>query len=218
MAIVLAKTAYNAPYGLDLTQNRYILHGLFAFASGNYVSGGILPNYNYATYILNSLKDASGQSVLVGKYTQPSTSQITGITVSGTTRTVLTSNPPAAGQFVTLSGFTNALSVPLNGLTVQVATVSAGVSFTATLTTTATTVTDNGLAVLVIGPDTEWIQSISGSGYVYGYNKANATVQIFTVDAAVVSTQYPLIELTAGALPAAVLSDVIEFEAEYARL
>jgi hypothetical protein len=216
MANVLVETVYNAPYGLDMTQTRSYVHGLLDFSSGSYVAGGLIPNLSTAG-VLSQLQDVSGQNVILANYTQPTILKITGITVSGTTVTLLTANPPTAGQYVTLSGFKNALSAPLNGITALVATVTASTSFTVTLTTTATTVTDAGQAAIYIGPDTMWIQSVSGSGYTYGYNKANGTIQIFTVDAAVVATQYPLIELTAGALPAAVVSDVIEFEAEYAR-
>jgi len=216
MATVLTETVYNEPYGKDLTSARSYLHGLLTFASGSYIAGGLLPNLSSAG-ILSTLQDQSGQNVLLATYTQPTTSLITGITVSGTTVTFLTKNPPVAGQYVTIAGFQNALSKPINGITAKVATVSAGTSLTATITTTATTVTDSGQAVLVIGPDTMWIQTISGSGYVYGYNKTTGTIQIFTVDAAVVSTQYPLIELSAGALPAGVIADVVEFESEYVR-
>lgn len=69
-----------------------------------------------------------------------------------------------------------------------------------------------------VNPDTVWIQSIGGSGYVYQYNKATGKIQIFTVDAAAVATQYPLIELAnAAAIPAGISGDSIEFEAEWVR-
>lgn len=216
MAVLLTQTEFSAPYGLDMTNTRSYIHGSLKFASGTYVVGGLLPNYDYATGQLSQMLDASGQSAVVASYTQPSIANVTGITVSGTTVTVLTNTPPAVGQFVTLGGFTNAASVPLNGITAKVTAISAGVSFTATITTTATTITDNGQAVTVIGPDTEWIQSTAGSAWVYLYNKVNATVQIFTNGGTTGSTG-PMVELTAIALPASVISDVIEFEAEYAR-
>ena len=216
MATLLTQASFNPPYNLDTTQTRHILHGSLTFSSGTYVVGGLLPNFNYATGLLSPMKDPSGQIVELATYTTPAIANVTGITVSGTTVTVLTTTPPAVNQFVTLGGFTNSASVPLNGITAQVTAISAGVSFTCTITTTATTVTDNGQAVTVIGPDTEWIQSTSGSAWVYLYNKVNATVQIFTSGGSTGSTG-PMVELTAIALPASVLSDVVEFEAEWAR-
>jgi hypothetical protein len=64
---------------------------------------------------------------------------------------------------------------------------------------------------LVIGADTEWEESVSGSGFIYQYNKTTATVQIFTGAAA----QAGLTELSAGALPTGVTGDTIEFESQY---
>jgi hypothetical protein len=122
-----------------------------------------------------------------------------------------TKNTPKVGQYVTLSGFTASTLTPFNGITAQVTAVTANTSFTCVITTTATTTTGQGQFSVVIGPDTQWIESVSGSGYVYAYNKPTGLIQIFTGAAA----QSPLTELAAGALPAGVLSDVVEFEAEY---
>jgi hypothetical protein len=57
------------------------------------------------------------------------------------------------------------------------------------------------------------VYSVSGSGYVYAYNRANNKLQIFTGAAA----QSPLAELSAGATPAGVSGDTIEFFVEFAR-
>lgn len=56
-----------------------------------------------------------------------------------------------------------------------------------------------------------YIESVSGSGYTYEWNKATGKVQIFTGAAA----QSPQTELTAGAVPAAVSGDTIAFEAHF---
>ena len=56
-------------------------------------------------------------------------------------------------------------------------------------------------------------ESVSGSGYIYGWNKANNKIQIFTGAAA----QSPLTELSAGAMPAGVSGDVILFRGEWPR-
>jgi hypothetical protein len=63
-------------------------------------------------------------------------------------------------------------------------------------------------------PIMAYFTSINGSGYVYGWNKATNKLQIFTGGAA----QSPMTELTGGAtIPAAVSSDVIEFDASFVR-
>ena len=38
----------------------------------------------------------------------------------------------------------------------------------------------NGFAFLIVGPDSFEAVSVAGSGLTYGYNKANANIQIFT--------------------------------------
>lgn len=145
----LNKTVYNAPYGMDLTASRTYLHGLLSFGGGNYVAGGLLPNWNPTTGILAPLADVSGQNVLVGRIptTQPVLAFITSFTVSGTTCVFSTVNPPPVGHTVALSGFSLSTSIPLNGVSAKITAISAGVSFTCTITTTATSSSDTGLAV-----------------------------------------------------------------------
>ena len=63
-------------------------------------------------------------------------------------------------------------------------------------------------------PIMAYFTSVSGSGYDYAFNKANNKLQIFTTGA---STQSPNAELAAGAVPAGVSGDVIEFDAEFVR-
>ena len=61
-------------------------------------------------------------------------------------------------------------------------------------------------------PIVVYLQSVAGSGYVYGWNQSANKLQIFTGAAA----QSPLTELTNGAtVPASVSGDVIEFEAQF---
>lgn len=60
-----------------------------------------------------------------------------------------------------------------------------------------------------------YIESVGGSGFVYGWNKATNKMQIFTGAAA----QSPLTELTnAAAIPAGVSGDTILLEAVFARI
>jgi hypothetical protein len=59
-----------------------------------------------------------------------------------------------------------------------------------------------------------YLTSVGGSGYEYNWNKSTNKLQIFTGAAA----QAALTELTGGTvIPAAISSDVIEFDAEFAR-
>jgi hypothetical protein len=206
MATLLTQATYAAPYASEFTSSRRRYHGSLVFVAGNYIAGGLLPNWDNATGIYAG-------PIFSGGFTQANlgSALITGVTVTGTTCVFATKNTPKVGQYVTLSGFTASTLTPFNGITAQVTAVTANTSFTCVITTTATTTTGQGQFSVVIGPDTQWIESVSGSGYVYAYNKPTGLIQIFTGAAA----QSPLTELAAGALPAAVLSDVVEFEAEY---
>lgn len=209
MAVILTKSVYNAPYGYDFSSARRRFHGALTFAAGSYVAGGLLPNWDSATFVLNPPKTAAGANVLTAGYTTP---VVLSPTLSALTTNVVTFTAPntlVANQYVTFNGLTN---LPfLNGLTLKVATRSA-TQFTVAFThANVASAAEAGNAVLVIGPDTEWVQSTSGSGFVYQYNKTFATIQIFTTGTA---TQLPLVELAAGALTGQV-GDVIEFEDEY---
>lgn len=210
---LLTQTVYNPPYGTDFTAQRLYFHGSLSFGAGSYITGGLMPNWNPTTGVMGTLQQANGENVLISGFTVSSPALITAVTVTGTTIVSSTKATPTLGQYVTFGGFTASTLVALNGITAQVTAVTAGVSFTTVITTTATTTTGQGCATTVIGPDTMWIQTVSGSGYQYSYNKLNGLIQIFTGAAA----QSPLTELSAGALVAGITGDVIEFEAEYVR-
>jgi hypothetical protein len=76
----------------------------------------------------------------------------------------------------------------------------------------------SGQAVLIstfnVNPDQMTVYSRSGSGYVYVYIKSTGKIMIQTGAAA----QSPLTELSAGALPAGVIADLVEFVATWAKL
>jgi hypothetical protein len=69
------------------------------------------------------------------------------------------------------------------------------------------------LGTLNVNPDTMWIESIAGSGYTFGYNKASGKIQVF-VSAAAGSA---LEELPSGTSLATLNADTVEFEAEWVR-
>jgi hypothetical protein len=181
----LKQSVFNPPYGIDETATRMWLRGKFVFSGsgGTYATGGLLPNWgNTTANILDPLADASGQNVLIPTYTQPGMGLITAVTSasSGATTTIYTATTPLANQFVTFSGLTTATA--LNGKTLQVVSVSAGVSFVvASSVPTQSKTADTGVAATVIGPDDMEIHSVSGSGYIYQYNKSLATIQVFSV-------------------------------------
>lgn len=212
----LTQTVFSDPYGIDQTARRWSISGKFVFSAspGTYASGGLLPNLGLVTAsVLAPLQDSTNQNVELATYTQPATAKITNISVTSDVVTVYTSTPPAVGQFVTFNGLTTLPA--LNGLTLQVQSVSAGVSFTVDFTTANLSETaETGQAVTVIGPDSMEIHSIAGSGYIYQYNKAKATVQIFVTGTA---SGDPLNELAAGSTPAGVSGDVVHFVATWAR-
>ena len=213
---ILTQTAFNAPYGLDETQSRIWLRGKFVFSgtSGTYAAGGLLPNLSAAN-VLGPLQDASGQNVLLATLTQAPVAGITAVTSasSGATTTIFTASTPLANQFVTFAGLTTA--VALNGKTLQVVSVSAGVSFVvASSVPTQSKTADTGTAVTVIGPDDMEIHSVAGSGFIYQYNKSLATVQAFTTGTA---SGDALNELAAGTTPAGVTGDTIHFVASWAK-
>ncbi len=212
MAIgLLTQANYNAPYGYDFTSARRRYHGSLVFGAGNYVTGGLLPNWNPTTGVLGPTQTSAGVNAQVGGYTQPVVLNITNSALTTNVATITANNALTALQWVTFSGLTNIPS--LNGQTAQVlASGLSGTQFEVDFThANVTSAAETGHAVTVIGPDSMWIESVSGSGFIYGYNKANATVQIFTGAAA----QSPLTELSAGALPSGVTGDIIEFLAEY---
>lgn len=128
--MAIALTAYNEPFGKDLTAQRQWLHGVLTITAQTYTVGGILPVY--ATIL-----DQSGQKVQLATYN--------------------------------------------------------------------------------VNPDDLWLQSISGSGWTYAYNKATGKIQIFT-GAAPSTTTPGVVEMTAIALPATVLADIVTFEAQWVRL
>jgi hypothetical protein len=217
---ILTQTVFNAPYGIDETNQRMWLRGKLTFAAGDYLAGGLLPNLGVAVaHQLGPLQDTSGVNVTIPTYTLSPLGIITYVTSasSGATTTIYTINTPTAGQYVTLNGLTTA--VALNGKTLKVATVSAGVSFTCVSTVpTQSKTADTGIAATVIGPDDLEIHSVAPVGYIYQYNKALATIEVLQVPAAgSLTNAAPLVELGATALPSPVVADTIHYTASWAK-
>lgn len=211
MAVLLTRSVYSAPYGYEFSSSRRRFHGSLTFAAGSYTTGGLLPNWDSATFVLNPTQTQSNVNVFAAGLTFPAVYSPTLSALTSNVVTLTVGNTLIAGQYVTFNGLTN---LPfLNGLTLKVATRSA-TQFTVAFThANVASGAETGNAVLVIGADTEWEESVSGSGYVYQYNKTTATVQIFIATPATTTNQ--LSELPAGALPAGVIADIIEFESQY---
>ena len=211
----LTLSVFNAPYGIDETNTRMWLRGKFVFSAspGTYATGGLLPQTALGTNGWNNLVDSAGASVTIPTYTQPSVFKITTSALTSNVVTITATHNLVAGQFVTFYGLTNCSF--LNGLTLQVASVSTTVSFTVAFThANVASAAETGTAVLVIGPDDLEIHSVSGSGFIYEYNKANATVQVLTTGT---SSGAALNELAAGSTPAGVSGDTVHFVASWAK-
>jgi hypothetical protein len=209
MPIAATLSVFNPPYGLDLTNQRTWLRGKLIWTAGTYVAGGQLPVGAYAPW-----KDVAGDNVLVAAYSTPPVASITNSVLTSNVVTITATNALVAGQYVTFSGLTNIPS--LNGLTLIVSGTGLSTSaFEVALThANVLSAVETGNAVVVIGPDDMTLTSQSGSGYIYQYNKANATIQILTTGTA---SGDGLNELAAGALPSGVTGDVINWVATYCK-
>ena len=217
---VLTQSVFNPPYGIDQTATRMWLRGKLSFAAGDYIAGGLLPNLSVAVAsVLAQLAQTDGEAVMIPTYTLPPIGLITAVTSasSGATTTIYTANTPLAGQYVTFNGLTTAAA--LNGKTLLVASISAGVSFVVASTVpTQSKTADTGNAVTVIGPDDMEIHSVAPSGYIYQYNKSTARIQVLQVPAAAALTDpAPLAALPVAALPSGITGDVIHFVASWAK-
>lgn len=210
MATPLALTVFNPPYGIDQTSTRMWLRGKGAFSAGSYVAGGLLPTSGW-----NPLAQTNGENVLIPAYTQPAVLSPTLSSLTSNVATFTVGNTLVAGQYVSFNSLTN---LPfLNGLTLIVASRSA-TQFTVAFThANVASAAETGNAVVVIGPDDLLIGSQTGSGYLYAYNKVFGTVQIFQSADQTVPGAVPLVELGAGALPAGVVADVLNFVATWAK-
>jgi hypothetical protein len=207
MTTPLTLTVFNPPYGIDQTATRMWLRGKALFAPGSYVAGGLQPTSGW-----NPLAQANGENVLIPTYTTPTALAITNSALTSNVATITATNALVAGQYVTFAGLTNAPF--LNGLTLIVASAGS-TSFTVAYThANVTSAAETGNATIVIGPDDMILTSQSGSGYLYQYNKANATIQILTTGTA---SGDGLNELAAGALPSGVTGDVINWVATYCK-
>lgn len=208
MAFNPTLTAFNAPYGVDQTSTRMWLRGKLAFAAGNYITGGLLPNWA-------AILDSSGASVTLPTYTIAPQFLVATSALTSNVATLTAVNTLAVGQYVTFSGLTN-LSF-LNGLTLIVASRSA-TQFTVAFThANVASAAENGQASQYIGPDDCIITSVSGSGYIYSYIKSTGTVEVFQSADQTTPGAGPLAQIPAAALPAGVTSDIIHVIATWAK-
>ncbi len=189
--------------GFDNSQSRFVLNGNVAF-TGNYVTGGLLPNWTNMT-------DTSGLPVVLSA--TPSSAAlptavpilVTQFGVSSNVATLLAPNSLKAGQSVQFWNMTGNAAV-LNGGNIFTPTGVSNIAFNVPITTSNyANATVSGVASLVIGPDQLYVESISGSGLTYGYNKQNATIQVFQGN----------VELANGSNLA--IADTVQFAAEWVR-
>lgn len=205
----ITATAFNEPYGIDQTSQRIWLRGKFAIAAGNWVTGGLLPNWQ-------AILDASGQAVLLPTYSQPTALNITNSALTSNVATLTAANSLVVGQYVTFSGLTN---LPfLNGKTLIVASRNS-TTFTVAFThANVGSAAENGTAVLVIGPDDLVVHSVAASGYIYEYVKSTGTIVALQSADQTVPGAGPLVQPTGGAAtPDGITGDTIHFTASWAK-
>jgi len=101
----VALTAYNEPFGKDLSSQRIWLHGVLTFTAGNYVTGGILPVYS-------TILDQSGQKVQLATYNvAPDTMYVQSIAGAATGQYIYSYNKATGKIQIWVTGA--ALSGPL---------------------------------------------------------------------------------------------------------
>jgi hypothetical protein len=150
---------------------RQDVYGNVAFTS-NYITGGLVPNWS-------NLTDTAGQSVILSADQVGQGFNITQIGVTSNVATILAVNTLTVGQSVIFNS-ANGNAAPLNGVTALVSNLS-NIGFTVPfVTANFGNVPVTGVAALVIGPSDFWPVSVAGSGNTYVYNKANASVQVFS--------------------------------------
>ena len=140
---------------------------------------------------------------------------VTALSASGTTLTVTAANNLLPGAYTSIVVASGTLGPKLAGLQLPVIS-STSTAFTATMPSalTGTTGTGTGTGINPAVPYSVKFWSANDSGYVYQYN-AKTGCLFAMVGGATAST--PLANIAAGAYPAAVLGDVVKFEAKFAR-
>lgn len=140
---------------------------------------------------------------------------VTALAASGTTLTVTASNNLLPGAQVTISVAAGTLGPKLAGLTLPVI-FSTSTAFTATMPSalSGTTGTGTGTGLNPAQPYSVSFWSQNDSGYSYAYNQKTGCLFVQTGGAAVSS---PQANLAAGAYPAAVLNDLVLYEAKFAK-
>lgn len=145
---------------------------------------------------------------------QSQTASVTSLAVSGGIITATAANSFLPGASVTFAGLSTTLGLLMNGVTFTVAQ-STGTTFTMRSGLTGSAGSDTGTATgnNVGVPFKASFWSKNESGYIYQYQES--TGNLFVLETA--TTSAPLGKLAAGAYPAGVLSDVIAFEALFAK-
>lgn len=140
---------------------------------------------------------------------------VTALSASGTTLTVTAANKLLPGAFVNVVVATGTLGPKLAGLQLPVLN-STGTAFTATMPSalSGTTGTGTGTGINPPTPYSVKFWSELDSGYIYQYNQTTGCLFVMVQGA---SATNPLANLAAGAYPSGVLSDVIKYEARFAR-
>lgn len=137
---------------------------------------------------------------------------VTALSASGGIVTVTAANNYLPGAQVVVTSVTSGIGASISGKNLTVIQ-STGTAFTVTSSATGATGTGTASGINPPQPFSVRVWSENGSGYVYQYARATGVLYVQTGAAA----QSPLTALTAGAYPAGVLSDIIRYEARFAK-
>jgi len=140
------------------------------------------------------------------------TAPVTAVSASGGIITVTAANfflPGAAVVFQNPSAGTLITALANSGITYTVIQ-STGTAFTIASALTGTTGTANAVGFNVAQPYCVDFWSTKASGYIYSYSQATG---VLFVQVGGASASLPAANLSAGAYPAGVLSDVVRFQA-----
>lgn len=146
----------------------------------------------------------------------PIATTVTALSASSGIVTVTATNTYLPGAQVVVTSSTAGIGASINGKTL---TVISSTSTAFTVTSSATGATGTGTASAINPPQPFSVEfwSEGASGYAYQYSRTTGVlfVQTIPVIASTPSTAGPMANLASGAYPAAVLGDLIRYEAKF---
>ena len=145
------------------------------------------------------------------------TGTVTALSASGGVVTVTATNTLVPGAQVVVTSATSGIGAKISGVTLTVLQ-STGSAFTVTNASTGATGTGTFSAINPPQPYSVKVWSELASGYVYQYSRTTGVLFVMeTGDTTSSTVAAPLAKLAAGVYPAGVLSDLVRYEATFAK-